>query len=363
MQCLLELLRGEPSGRVIDDAEWEAALALAEVEHVLPWAAARLRSRQASLSPSISQHLKQVEREAAIAAFYWSAELQGVLRAFAEAGAEPVPVVPLKGPFLAERLYGTTALRVSYDLDLLVSKPDLARAGAVIRAIGFASGTPDDYHCQWYRRGTTVELHHDVENPLAFDFHPESALRRARPAEFQGQPCRQLAADDELLYLCLHGARHRFERLSLIVDLQLAFQKLAGDGGVLQLRPEVAGLSSLLVLGLAMAHRLQPDLAVTFRFPTNPAHAQHLPELADRLWQQLLAAPGEPPDWRALHAFYLEIELPGRPRLGRRVRHLLILLGRVIEPDYIFAADLGFHRPWQVRLLRPLRLFKKFIGG
>jgi hypothetical protein len=302
--------------------------------------------------------MKEVEREAAITSFYWSSELQGVLRAFARAD---LATIPLKGPFLAERLYGATALRVSYDLDLLVSKPDLARAEAVMRSLGFVPGTPDDYHRQWYRKTTTVELHHDVENPLAFNFHVESALLRARPAEFQGQPCRQFAAGDELLYLCLHAVRHRFERLSLIVDLQLAFQKLANGGKAAELRPEVAGLGGLLTLGLAMAHRLQPDLAVSFPIPTSPAHTQHLEKLADGLWHRLLAEPGEPLDWRALHAFYLELEPPGRARLGRRLRHLRILLGRVIEPDYTFAARLGFHRTWQVRLLRPLRLCAKFI--
>lgn len=356
MQCLLELLRGQGGDRAIEDAEWETVLALAQAEHVLPWVVARARSQQVPLSPAIASRLNEIEREAAITAFYWSAELQGVLRAFERAGLK---AVPLKGPLLAERLYGATALRVSYDLDLLVAKADMARAGDALKAIGFTSGVPDDYHCQWYRKGTTVELHHDVENPLAFNFRVEGALRRALSADFQGQPCRQLAADDELLYLCLHAVRHRFERLSLIVDLQLAFQKLAGGEDGFQLRPEVAGLASLLILGLAMARRLQPDLALTLQPPAAPARTRHLEGLADRLWNRLLTEPGQPPDWRALHAFYLELELPGWPRLGPRLRHLRILLGRVIEPDYAFAAKLGFYRTWQVRMLRPLRLLSR----
>ena len=181
MQCLLELLRGQGAGRAIEDAEWEPVLALAQAEHVLPWVVARARSRQVPLSPVVANRLNQIEREAAITAFYWSAELQGVLRAFEQAGLK---AVPLKGPFLAERLYGAAALRVSYDLDLLVAKADMARAGDALKAIGFISGVPDDYHCQWYRKGTTVELHQDVENPLAFNFRVEGALRRALPAEF-----------------------------------------------------------------------------------------------------------------------------------------------------------------------------------
>lgn len=353
MLCLLELLREHSPDRTIDDAEWEAALTLAEEQHVLPWAVARMHRQPAALPHAISERIQPIEREAAIAAFYWSSELKGILHAL---DRQNVAVVPLKGPFLAERLYGAATLRVSHDLDLLVSRRDLARAEAVLAASGFAPGAPDDYHRQWYRKTTTVELHHDVENPLAFDFHIEGALLQARPAAFQGQPCREFAPEDELLFLCLHAVRHRFERLSLIVDLQLAFEKLAPRAEDLRLRPEVAGLGNLLELSLAMVRRLQPDLRALPRNSSSPPQTRHLERLADRLWERLLTQPGEPLDWRDLHAFYLEIELPGRPRFGRRLRHLRILLGRVIDRDYAFAANLGLHRTWQARMLRPVRL-------
>ena len=354
MEYLLALLSGRSVDRPVDEAESQDALTLAEAEHVLPWAAARLRSSQPTLTPALAKRLSGIERDAAIAAFYWSAELKGILNAFEQQG---LVTVPLKGPFLAERLYGGTALRVSYDLDLLVSKSDLTRSEALLKALGFVPGTPDDYHRQWYRKSTTVELHHDVENPLAFDFHVESAFRRLRPAAFQGQRCWELDPEDELLFLCLHAVRHRFERLSLIVDLTLAFEKLTANAG--QLRPEVAELGGLLVLGLAMARRLQPDLKATVF--ASPEQTQHLERLADHLWDQLLTQTSETLDWQTLHSFYLEMELPGDARVRRRFRHFRILLGRVIEPDYKFAAALGFHRTWQVRVLRPLRLLADLV--
>ena len=55
MQCLLEILRAETLDRAIDEAERDAALALAEEEHVLPWVARCLRARQTSTS---SAHLR-----------------------------------------------------------------------------------------------------------------------------------------------------------------------------------------------------------------------------------------------------------------------------------------------------------------
>lgn len=357
MTCLLEVLRGESITHTIDEAEWETVLALAEEEHVLAWAVSRLRSRQGPTTAALSNRADQIEREAAIAAFFWSSELKGVLRAF---GQSNLRVVPLKGPFLAERLYGNAALRGSRDLDLLVCKADLPRAEAVLTEIGFAPGVPDDYHRSWHRQTTTVELHRNVENPLAFDFHVEGALQRARPAVFQGEGCWQLAPEDELLFLCLHAVRHRFERLSLLLDLQLAFQKLPATADW-RPRPEVASLDDLLTLSRAVVRRLESDNPEVRNGPGFAIRNQHLEELADRLWQRLVTQPSEPLDWRAAHAFFLEIESPGWPRFRRRCRHVRIFAGRVIEPDYAFAARFRMHRTWQVRMLRPLRLIFELL--
>ncbi len=359
MQCLLDILRGQAFDRAIDQAEWEVVFALAEEESVLPWVAASLRARQGDLPPAILSRLETIERDAALAAFYWSSELKGVLRAF---GQSSLCVVLLKGPSLAERLYGERSLRVSRDLDLLVSRADLPRAESILAAIGFvAAPYPDDYHRAWYRGTTTVELHHDVENPLAFDFDVASALRQAHSSVFQGQPCRLLVPEDELVFLCVHAVRHRFERLSLIVDLQLAFEKLAGNAEEWRFRQEVAGLSGVITLGLAMARRLQPKMRVPELFREMEGSDRHLERLADRLWNRLLSQVSEALDWRSVHAFYVEMERPGSPRLRRRVRHLWILVGRVIQPDYAFAAQFGMHRGWQAWMLRPLRLLSQLV--
>lgn len=349
MEELLSVLRGRCDQLPAGDHSLAQMLELAEEQHILPWVAHRYAAHH-PVSPEIRDKLRAIKREASIAAFYWVSELVRVLEGFAAAG---VKVVPLKGPSLGERLYGDAALRVNYDLDVLVPKAELTRAEAVLAGLGFRPGAPDDYHRQWYRGPTTVELHHDVENPLAFDFDTAGALARAQPASFHGQPCWLLTPGDELVFLCLHAVRHRFERLSLIVDLCFAFESLSLHAVNGYQRD--SDRSKLLTLGLAMARRLRSETSSRLPVHVSSAETEHLDALADRLWNQLTTAAGEPLDWRALHAFYLEMELPGR-RSSRRIRHLRILLGRLIAPDYEFAARLGCRRTWQVRLLRPVRL-------
>ena len=351
MQCLLELLRGCGFARVHGEEELQAALALAEEEHVLPWAAAQLRARADTLPPAIRERVAEVERAAAIEGFFWSAELKSVLHAFAERG---IPVVPLKGPSLAGRVYGNAALRPSRDLDLLVARADWARAEAALEGMGFVAGETDDHHRPWSRQTTKLELHFDAENPLAFDFRVADALERARPAEFRGELCRLLAPEDELLYLCLHAARHRYERLSFALDLRLAFEKLATEEW--RPRAEVAELSGLIALGLAMARRLQPDLREGWNIGVPEREWGHLEKVANALWLRLMNQPFAKRDWGAAHAFYLELEPTRWRRVKRRVRHARILWSRTIDCDRAFAARFGLRREWQVRALRPLRL-------
>lgn len=350
IDVLLAILRGHLDTHSFDEAAFEQLVELAEHEHVLPSVVQRCLA-QPAIPSTIRHKLKAAEREASIAAFYWTSELTRVLQGFAHS---QLKVVLLKGPFLAHRLYGGAALRSSYDLDLLVAKDQLGEAEDALLRLGFKPGTPDDYHRQWFRGPTTVELHHDVENPLAFDFDTSSAIARSQPAVYEGQPCWHLAPGDELVFLCLHGVRHRFERLSLVLDLCHAFRTLQPPA----LESHSSGheqRTSLLTLGLAMAKHLDPTIEPLLPLQATAAQKRHLERVAARLWHRLLNEESEVLDWQALHAFYVEMELP-RNRLRRQISHLRILLQRVIAADYEFAARLGFHQTWQVRLLRPLRL-------
>ena len=353
MACLLALLRGETGLRRFPEAAWLQALALAQEERVAPFCAALLRAARKSAdkpeaSPALESMLAAIEREAAIQAFWWSAQLQSLLTAFAQARLD---VLPLKGPSLAKRLYGGAALRTCRDLDLLVRRKDLPAAERLLRSLGFEPrGHGDDYHRTWLRATTAVELHFDVENPLAFNFDIRAVWQRAALASFQGQPAWQLAPADELAFLCLHATRHRFERLSHVLDIALMLAHAQDLGRVRQPAP----MQPVVELGCLMAAHLTPGQpAPQDAGRTVPAHPQ---ALAASLWSELLTQAPAPADWQSKHRFFLQLEPTRIARLLRRGRHVRILLSRLIDADYNFAESLGLRRTWQVRLLRPLRL-------
>jgi len=355
MESLLELLRGRLP-QLANEAEWAALLTIAEQENVLPWTVERLRVLDAPCTPEWKKRLDEIRRESQVATFIWTETLKSTLAAFDRGG---VPVVSLKGPCLAERLYGDAALRTCYDLDLLVKVQDLARAEGVLTEIGFAPHSDaDDYHQRWSRKGIILELHHNVENPEAYRLDLESIWARTRVAEFQGAPVRLLGPADELLYLCLHAVRHRFERVYLMVDLALALRHVA-NGSVQATQRLEHGLDNVLLLGCAMAAHLYPQVAVPEIEQVRPRNRRRLQRLADHLWAERMQEPAQMLDWKAQHRFYLEVENPGWDRLGRRGRHFRILATRLIDADFAFAERFHLHRNWQVRMLRPIRLLIK----
>jgi len=374
MQSLLDLLRGRPQNSLFAEPEFAEVIHAAEEESVQPWVAQRLRVIDGETTPNQRKRLDEIRRHGQLSAFFWTETLKSTLGAFHRA---QLSAIALKGPCLAERLYGDASLRPCYDLDLLVRFTDWTRAVQLLTELGFSPNShADDYHQAWGRKGINLELHHNVENPFAFEFDVEAAWTRAQLARFHDVPVWLLAPADELEYLCLHAVRHRFERLSLMLDLALAFRRLPfRTAGEPNWGSPVFG--NILALGAMMAARLNPEvdpkvppgigseigLEIPGRQSTRiPARDRNrLETLADRLWDELMLAPPPALDWAAQHRFYLELETPGWSRFRRRWRHGRILLTRLIDDDFVFAGRFHLHRNWQVRLLRPIRLLMKAL--
>jgi hypothetical protein len=160
-------------------------------------------------------------------------ELAGVFR------VARIPVVALKGPLLAERLYPQGALRPSVDLDLLVSEHDLDTALGALTADGWVAdaGPTATYarrhhhHLQMRRAGQPpLELHFRARAGFGTVLPSAPLIERsieANPSSTHG--LRTLAPVDEFVYLAVHAAAHGFIRLMWLYDLKLLLRRHATD--------------------------------------------------------------------------------------------------------------------------------------
>ena len=344
---LISCLRGEPFA-VPHDLDWHVLLELAEAHGVLFLLDQAFRERHIQtldfFAAAVQKHLEVVAR--------FAAELEELLQRFTKAGIE---VIPLKGPVLAEALYGNVTMRSCDDLDLLVRREDFPRAGKLLCDLGFAARTAgDDYHRKFLRRGVLVELHYGVASPRSFPFDLDGVWNRARSEQFRGQPMRVMSDSDLVLFLCLHGLKHGFSRLIWISDLARALKSMRNDSAQeLARHAKRLGLEQALLIGCqivreVLPRQLPPEMeAVLAESPQAAERARHAVE---RLFSEGTGANNDPEIW----GLYLQTEGSARQRWRRRFTFFVPTAG-----DYAWAERHRIYRGL-MPAIRPFRLLHKY---
>lgn len=171
----------------------------------------------------------EINAESVKTAYILTTKLLHLLERFEVAA---VPVIPLKGPVLAQTLYGDTAGRVYEDLDLLVRKEDVVRATALLGECGYQpdSGFARVPTAHWTRltwestfrdrNGTIVDLHWDIApSDYPFRLEPETMLANSVPVRIAGRDVLGLNAECLFVYLAIHGAKHAWDHKKWIPDV------------------------------------------------------------------------------------------------------------------------------------------------
>ena len=211
---LLALLRagGRVDGRRA--ADWEGLVTEACGEGLGPWLHRTLRESGdlEALPPAAAVALRAHARAVVARNLLLSDELVDVLRACRR---HDVPCVPVRGPALAEDLYGDIAARPAGDLDLLVGRGDLPGVRRALTELGFRElehrrgfATAFSYALTFVkpRHGwVVVEPHWSLAYPPFVDDVPvESVWADCRPARVLGVESLRLSPEALLVHLGLH---------------------------------------------------------------------------------------------------------------------------------------------------------------
>lgn len=166
---------------------------------------------------------------------------QGQLcRMLAACDAANIPVVLLKGLWLAETVYRDIKARPTGDIDLLFQPSDMPRFTLVARELGFAfhQGVTDlrdlapwnnEYSLVHCKGQGHFDIHWAVTHPGLEKNVDESKLwSRSEIVTLAGRSCRSLGVEDHLLYLCFHaGTHHQFKHVGPrgLLDVALLLAK------------------------------------------------------------------------------------------------------------------------------------------
>lgn len=269
--CLL-LARGQfpPGVRVralkllADPPRWDALMQRAEEHQVLPLVYRSLRSMEFQGVPDeVQTHLKADFRINAARNMLFATELSRVLQFLGEAG---IRVIPLKGVALAELLYGDPALRVCYDIDILVPASDALRARRLLLAQGYTSPFTEDFFVNHQLRASAdcplatqrgdlayfLELHWTLLQHSSMDAEATANLwSEACPHEFLGTAAYNLTPEWQFLYLASHAAYHRWQVLKWVADIHDLCASTSIDWNTVQQKAERFDLD--LVVGSTLA--------------------------------------------------------------------------------------------------------------
>ncbi|WP_096187162.1 nucleotidyltransferase domain-containing protein [Evansella halocellulosilytica] len=139
----------------------------------------------------------------------------------------------LKGPHLAQQLYGDYSLRTSNDLDLIVNIENLKEAERLLDQLGYVK---DDYirtilsdwkwrhhHVTYYhpQKGTKIEIHWRMHPGPGKEASFQELWERKKECT---DTLYSLGNEDLFVFLILHGARHGWSRLRWLVDIQKLFK-------------------------------------------------------------------------------------------------------------------------------------------
>jgi hypothetical protein len=213
--------------------DWEHLVALAERHEVVPLLSRHLRAVSAETGPeAVREALTVRMRENLVRNLHLQQELLRVLAALNQAA---LPVMPLKGPWLGELLYGDETLRMTGDLDLLMQPRDLEAAEQVLKELGYRRGRPREHEEESYhytfvndeRRAlpVTVELHWDIVRAHIARHDMAEVWSAATRGVWHGREIWTMAAPDLFLILCQNAAKDTFGFLKQLVDVALVVER------------------------------------------------------------------------------------------------------------------------------------------
>ncbi|MDD4921037.1 MAG: nucleotidyltransferase family protein [Bacteroidales bacterium] len=149
-----------------------------------------------------------------------------------------IPFVCLKGPMLSFRIYGDPSVRFSHDIDLLLELDHIEPALKVMEEYGYKLSNgmiwPEKkiqqellisalHHLSFIhvKSGHCIELHWKLTSnlPISEKKLKELVGSNLTAMNLSGRTFFVLNKEFELLFLMIHGARHKWSRLKWLVDI------------------------------------------------------------------------------------------------------------------------------------------------
>jgi hypothetical protein len=250
-------------------ADWDTLLVNARHHSLFPLLAHRLleSADRVTLPSQVKARLRTEFQANLLRNFSLLEEIRRILPAWREEG---IAAIPYKGPVLGEQLWGSFALRECSDLDFLVPRAKVDRAGDVLRGLGYVSVAPvqDALRGAVIRNASEEQFRHcessillelqwaPAPRTLAVRYDEPALWRRITHMAVGGETVNVPSAEDLVGLLVIHGWKHNWAKLIWIADLAVLLQKHDIDWQQVRESATRDGWRRILLLGLEMVRRV-----------------------------------------------------------------------------------------------------------
>jgi len=319
----------------------------------------------------ILEEIRQRSRAISMYTLHQTRELIRVVQYLESVG---IPVMSLKGPLMGPLAYGHLTHRYSLDLDLLVRPSHFWEARSILRTLGYEprrnlTEAERTRFVKWHLsddlfnsdKGVQVELHSAFfKSIISRILNMMSVWERHEMISYAGANFRRLALEDQIIYLCAHGAQHRWEKLKWICDVAGVISRHSNiDWSTVEHRAKRSGSYRMVELGLCLAHQLlgipYPNL---FRRPDFPSDTSE--QLANTVISRWLFAAADA-DTDPVQEFWFHFR--EREHWRDRIPYVLHSAQLAVTPTEKDRAFLALPQSldWVYYLVRPVRLTRDYL--
>jgi hypothetical protein len=167
----------------------------------------------------IQESLKDIYRKNTFFNMALMGELKSILSLF---NSHKIPVIVLKGAYLAKEVYSKIGLREMVDIDLLVPDDKVEQAAKLLEILDYQSIRNYDvsldveklsgHQLPPFRKSfalPVIEIHWTICDPNeTYQFDLTELWQRAKNTDFFGETALALAPEDLILHLCHHASYH-----------------------------------------------------------------------------------------------------------------------------------------------------------
>jgi len=265
---------------ISDIHDWKEFINLAFSHGVFPLVYHTLKTYDKLIPNDILKSMKTHNRNIAQQNMLMSVELIKVMKLLKENNIE---AIAFKGPTLAQMAYGDISLRQFSDLDILIAQEDILKAYNLLSTFSTTETKYEYLQNDLYMdklnditfihntNNILIELHWNLfQKQFSDTFSFSDILKTKQDLQIQHHTFSIFSNEILLVYLCMHGSKHSWERISWILDIDRILrihQDL--DWDFIEQQAKKLECETMLDLGLSLTKKLF-DTPIMYKYNSNP---------------------------------------------------------------------------------------------